>query len=51
MAYSITLRSADGTEEVIQCEEDQYILDAAEYAGIDLPSVAVLVLVVLVQVK
>jgi ferredoxin len=38
MAYSITLRSADGTEEVIQCEEDQYILDAAEYAGIDLPS-------------
>jgi len=38
MTYSITLRSADGTEEVIQCEEDQYILDAAEYAGIDLPS-------------
>jgi ferredoxin len=38
MAYSITLRSSDGTQEVIQCEEDQYILDAAEYAGIDLPS-------------
>jgi ferredoxin len=38
MVYSITLRSADGTEEVIQCEEDQYILDSAEYAGIDLPS-------------
>ena len=37
MTYSITLRSADGTENVIQCEEDQYILDAAEYAGVDLP--------------
>ncbi len=37
MAYSITLRSADGTEEVIQCEEDQYILEAAQDAGIDLP--------------
>ena len=37
MAYSITLRSPDGTEEVIQCEEDQYILEAAEDAGFDLP--------------
>jgi len=37
MSYSITLRSADGTEEVIQCEEDQYILEAAQYAGVDLP--------------
>jgi ferredoxin len=37
MTYSITLRSADGTENVIQCEEDQYILDAVEYAGVDLP--------------
>ena len=37
MAYSITLRSADGTEEVIQCEEDQYILEAAQDAGVDLP--------------
>ena len=37
MTYSITLRSADGTEEVIQCEEDQYILEAAQDAGIDLP--------------
>ena len=38
MTYSITLRSPDGTEEVIQCEEDQYILEAAEDAGMDLPS-------------
>jgi len=38
MAYSITLRSPDGTEEVIQCEEDQYILEAAEDAGLDLPA-------------
>ena len=38
MAYSITLRSPDGEENVIDCEEDQYILEAAEDAGIDLPS-------------
>ena len=37
MAYSITLRSPDDTEEVIQCEDDQTILDAAEEAGLDLP--------------
>ena len=28
MAYSITLRSPNGAEEVIQCEGDQYILEA-----------------------
>ena len=38
MAYSITFRAPDGAEEVVQCEEDQYILDAAEEAGLDLPS-------------
>lgn len=38
MSYNITLRSPDGTEQVIQCAEDQYILEAAEQAGIDLPS-------------
>ena len=36
MAYDITLRSPDGTETVVQCEEDQYILDAAEEQDIDL---------------
>ena len=38
MTYSITLRSPDGTENKIECEEDQYILEAAEDAGMDLPS-------------
>ena len=38
MSYSITLRSPDGTEEVIQCDKDTYILEAAEEAGLDLPS-------------
>lgn len=36
MTYSITLRTPDGTENVIQCAGDQYILDAAEEAGVDI---------------
>ena len=35
MAYSITLQTPEG-EKVIQCEDDQYILDAAEEAGVDM---------------
>ena len=35
MAYTITLRTHDGDKE-ITCEEDQYILDAAEEGGVDM---------------
>lgn len=34
--FNVTLQAPDGTENKIQCEDDQYILDAAEEAGIDL---------------
>jgi ferredoxin len=36
MAFNVTLRATDGTETVVPCEDDQYILDAAEEAGVDL---------------
>ena len=35
--YNITIKTPDEEETVIQCEDDQYILDAAEEQGIDLP--------------
>jgi ferredoxin len=38
MTFNVILRSADGTEQTIQCAEDQYILEAAEDAEVDLPS-------------
>ena len=38
MSYTVTFRSEDGTEETFDCPKDEYILDAAEEAGIDHPS-------------
>jgi ferredoxin len=35
-SYNITLRTPDGTEHNISCADDQYILDAADEAGVDL---------------
>jgi ferredoxin len=37
MAFTITLQSPDGTENTFECPEDQYILEAADEAGVDLP--------------
>jgi len=36
MAYNITIQSPDGTQNTFECADDQYILDAAEEAGVDL---------------
>ena len=36
MTYTITLRTQEG-ETTFPCDEDTYILDAADEAGIDLP--------------
>ena len=36
MSYTIPLKTPEG-DQTITCEDDQYILDAAEEAGIDMP--------------
>lgn len=36
MEFAVTLKTADG-DQTIQVKDDQYILDAAEDAGIDAP--------------
>ena len=37
MAFNVTIQAPDGTEASFPCEDDQYILDAAEEAGVDMP--------------
>ena len=36
MSYTVTFKTSEG-EFTFPCEDDQYILDAADEAGIDLP--------------
>ena len=35
--FKVTLRNNDGEENVIECADDTYILDAAEEQGVDMP--------------
>ena len=37
MSYTVTLVDENGEKQSFECQEDQYILDAAEDEGIDLP--------------
>jgi len=37
MTFEITLISSDGTSQTIPCEPEDYILDAADEAGLDMP--------------
>ena len=36
MTYTITIKTSEGSH-TVQCESDEYILDAAEEAGVDMP--------------
>lgn len=37
MSHTITIETSDGVRSTFECDSDEYILDAAEEAGIDLP--------------
>ena len=50
MSFNITFKTSEG-EQSVTCEDDQYILDAAEEAGVDLPILVVQVLVLPVLVR
>ena len=36
MDFNVTFRTPDGTETTVTCQDDQYLLDAAEEGGIDM---------------
>ncbi len=38
MAFQVTFRDPSGNEEVVSCEADEYLLDAAETEGVDVES-------------
>ncbi len=35
--YKVTIQTSEGETQTIECASDQYILDAIEEAGVDLP--------------
>jgi len=36
MEFNVTFRTPDGAETTVTCQDDQYLLDAAEEGGIDM---------------
>tara|TARA_B100000035_G_scaffold75676_1_gene62988 strand:+ start:2068 stop:2364 length:297 start_codon:yes stop_codon:yes gene_type:complete len=35
--FNVTVKTSDGEQKTITCKDDEYILDAAEEQGVDLP--------------